>query len=67
MANNGVDTNGSQFFITTEQAPFLDYKNVVFGRVSDGMELVQELETFGSTNGTVNADIRISDCGVLSE
>ncbi|CAI2381395.1 unnamed protein product [Moneuplotes crassus] len=67
MANNGVDTNSSQFFITTEAAPFYDYKNVVFGRVTDGMDLVEEIETYGNTNGSVNADIRISDCGVLSE
>ena len=67
MANNGVDTNGSQFFITTEAAPFLDYKHVVFGRVTDGMDLVEEIETHGSSNGKVESKIVIDDCGVLSE
>merc|ERR1719495_1041180 len=67
MANAGPDTNGSQFFITVKETPWLDGRHVVFGEVLEGYDVVEAMEAKGSRAGKPSAEIKIADCGELQE
>lgn len=65
MANAGPNTNGSQFFITTVPCSWLDGKHVVFGEVTDGFDVVKQVESYGSNSGATKAKITIDASGEL--
>jgi len=65
MSNHGPNTNGSQFFINTVKTSWLDGKNVVFGKVLEGTDVVDELEHLGTNSGMTRKKVMIVDSGVL--
>jgi len=65
MANAGPNTNGSQFFICTNDTPWLNGKHTVFGKVTNGLDIVRKIESQGAMNGTPGSKIKITDAGQL--
>merc|ERR1719461_2414401 len=65
MANCGPNTNGSQFFICTADTPWLDGKHCVFGKVVEGMDVVKNIEKYGSQSGATKGKVEIAASGQL--
>ncbi|KAK4747737.1 hypothetical protein SAY87_014323 [Trapa incisa] len=66
MVNSGPDSNGSQFFITTVKASWLDGEHVVFGKVIQGMDNVYAIEGgAGTYSGKPRKRVIIADSGEI--
>ena len=66
MANAGPNTNGSQFFITTVETPWLDGRHTVFGEVLEGLDVLKKME--GTPTGAMDRPVKpivVKDCGEL--
>ncbi|MCH2045909.1 MAG: peptidylprolyl isomerase [Saprospiraceae bacterium] len=66
MANAGPNTNGSQFFITFVKTPWLDGRHTVFGKVLEGMDVLDQVEKVKTDfRDAPKEEVKIEDCGSL--
>ena len=62
MANAGPNTNGSQFFITVLECPWLNGKHTIFGQATAGMDTIHKIE-----RAKVNKDHRpLTDIRIIN-
>ena len=66
MANAGPGTNGSQFFITFAETPWLDGAHTIFGEVTGGMEVLDELERIDPSQSQATPDLVVNPSDPLS-
>ncbi len=60
MANAGPNTNGSQFFLCFTATPWLDGRHTVFGKVIEGLDVLDKLEEIGSQSGRTKEEVRFN-------
>lgn len=66
MCNDGAHTNGSAFYITRNKMKWMDKTYVAFGRVIDGMHVIDAIHGVPCLhNQAPKETIRIVDCGII--
>ncbi|KAK5990638.1 Peptidyl-prolyl cis-trans isomerase cyp15 [Cladobotryum mycophilum] len=65
MANAGPNTNASQFFITTEKTPWLDGKHTIFGRATQGLDVIHKIENTRTHKEKPEEDIKILNIDIM--
>lgn len=66
MMSPGVHRNDSRFLITTTEAPQLDGRFVAFGRVKEGMDVVNDIaSTIFTKRGRPTVDVKVVGCGIV--
>ena len=63
MANDGENSNGSEFMITLGKADMLDGYHSVIGELVEGDEVLKEAESSLTRLGTFDSEIKIESCG----
>ena len=66
MANAGPGTDGSQFFLTFVETPWLDGKHTIFGEVVEGSDVLKALEQSGSQSGRTTEPVSIRTATISS-
>ena len=65
MANSGPHSNQSQFYITLEAKPYLDKKYVCFGKVIEGADVLNQIESVETFNERPVKSVEITDSGLI--
>lgn len=65
MASIGVNTNGSQFYMSLSPNYYMNGRCIVFGRLVEGEQVLDRMEKVYTFRLVPSSDIIISNCGII--